>query len=69
VKETKIENLIQSKGFTDAVVMIDEDSITASVAGNNGALSATDVAKIADIIVGETDADLTKVKINDANAN
>lgn len=69
VKETKIENLIQSKGFTDAVVMIEEDSITASVAGKNGALTATDVAKIADIIVNETGADLTGIKINDANAS
>ncbi|MDO5548038.1 MAG: SpoIIIAH-like family protein [Eubacteriales bacterium] len=69
VKETKIENLIQSKGFTDAVVMIEDDSITASVAGKNGALTATDVAKIADIIVNETGADLTGIKINDANAS
>ena len=67
VKETKIENLIVGKGFSDAVVMIEDGSITASVAGSNGALTETDVAKIADIIVGETGADLTTIRINDAN--
>lgn len=67
VKETKIENLIVGKGFSDAVVMMEEGSVTASVAGPNGALTETDVAKIADIIVGETGADLTTIRINDAN--
>lgn len=67
VKETKIENLIVGKGFSDAVVMMEEGSVTASVAGSNGALTETDVAKIADIIVGETGADLTTIRINDAN--
>lgn len=67
VKETKIENLIVGKGFSDAVVMIEDGSITVSVAGSDGALTETDVAKIADIIVGETGADLTTIKISDAN--
>ena len=67
VKETKIENLIVGKGFSDAVVMMEEGSVTASVAGSNGALTETDVAQIADIIVGETGADLTTIRINDAN--
>ena len=67
VKETKIENLIVGKGFSEAVVMMEEGSVTASVAGSNGALTETDVAKIADIIVGETGADLTTIRINDAN--
>ena len=47
--------------------MMEEGSVTASVAGSNGALTETDVAKIADIIVGETGADLTTIRINDAN--
>ena len=67
VKETKIENLIVGKGFSDAVVMIEDGSIAASVAGSNGTLTETDVAKIADIIVGETGADLTTIRISDAN--
>lgn len=67
VKETKIESLIVGKGFTDAVVMIEDDAITASVAKSNGALNETDAAKIADIIVGETGADLTTIRISDAN--
>lgn len=67
VKETKIESLIVGKGFTDAVVMIEDDAITASVAKSGGALNETDAAKIADIIVGETGADLTTIRISDAN--
>ena len=67
VKETKIESLIVGKGFADAVVMIEDDAITASVAKSDGALNETDAAKIADIIVGETGADLTTIRISDAN--
>ncbi len=66
MKESKIEGEIRNKGYRDAVVYIAEDSVTASVSGPRGKLNATDVAKIADIIVTETGADLSIVKISDA---
>lgn len=68
VKESKIEGLIQSKGYQDAVVYIEDGEIRASVAAEKGDLTETDVAKIADIIVSETDSDLSAVKISDINA-
>lgn len=66
VKESKIESRIQGKGYEDAVVSIEDGSISAMVAGKNGKLTETDVAKIADIIVTETGADLSTIKISDA---
>ena len=65
VKESKIESRIQGKGYSDAVVMIEDGSISATVASKEGKLSETDVAKIADIIVAETGADLSTIKISD----
>lgn len=64
IKESKIEGKIQSKGFSDAVVYIEDDSISASVAPSGSELTETDVAKIADIIVAETGADLSIIKIS-----
>ncbi len=67
VLESKIESRIQGKGFSDAVVTIEDGSVSATVAGKNGKLTETDVAKVADIIVAETGVELSTIKINDAN--
>ena len=66
VKESKIESLIQSKGYTNAVVYIEDGAIHACVMSEGGKLSDTDAAKIADIIVSETGADLSSITISDA---
>ncbi|MGN1014875.1 MAG: SpoIIIAH-like family protein [Butyricicoccus sp.] len=66
VKESKIESLIQNKGYTDAVVYIEDGTIHACVKSEGGKLSETDAAKIADIIVSETGADLSSITISDA---
>lgn len=46
------------------MVYIEDDSISASVAPSGSELTETDVAKIADIIVAETGADLSIIKIS-----
>ncbi len=66
VKESKIESMIQGKGYTDAVVYIEDGAISATVASEKGKLTETDAAKIADIIVSETGAELSSIKISDA---
>lgn len=54
VKESELESLIASKGFTDCVVYLSEDGVSVTVAAEEG-LSSVSVAKITDIILSETD--------------
>lgn len=51
-KEKVIENLIENKGFTDALVLITDSSVNVTV--NKQDLTQTDVAKICDIVMRET---------------
>lgn len=51
-KEKVIENLIENKGFSDALVLITDSSVNVTV--NKQELTQTDVAKICDIVMRET---------------
>lgn len=51
-KEKVIENLIENKGFSDALVLMTDSSVNITV--NKQDLSQTDVAKICDIVMRET---------------
>lgn len=55
------ENLIRLKGFEEAIVLVNENSINVIVASDN--LSATQVAQIQSIIVNEFSVDIEKVHI------
>lgn len=64
-KEAELENLIRAKGFIDCVVYLSENGVTVTVASEEELTSAS-VAKITDIILGETDYkanQLTVVKV------
>lgn len=52
VAEGNIENLIKAKGFSDAVVFINDKNITVTV--QTKGLTAPETAKIKDIIIEET---------------
>lgn len=54
LKEAELENLINSKGFTDCVVYISDDGITVTTALEGG-LSPASVAKVTDVVLNETD--------------
>ena len=60
--EAQIENLVTAKGYKDCVAFMSGDSISVVVDGN-GALSATDVAKITDIVINETGYGAKQIKI------
>lgn len=59
--ELKIEGLIKSKGFEDAIVFLSEDDIKVVVSTSE--LNEQDMVKILDIIKSETDYDTNNIKI------
>ena len=63
MKEAQIENLVTAKGYTDCVAFMGEDSISVVVSSDTGELTAEDVAKITDIVVGETKFSAGDVKV------
>lgn len=66
VAESQIESLVTAKGYTDCVAFMGEDSISVVVSAPEG-LNATDVARIKDIVIQETDYTAQQIKIMEAN--
>lgn len=63
VAEAQIENLITAKGYADCVAFMSGESISVVVAGGEEPLTASDVAKITDIIISETGYGADQIKI------
>ncbi len=61
--ETQIENLVTAKGYADCVAFMGEESVSIVVSTEDGALSASDVAKISDITMTETGYSPEQIKI------
>lgn len=66
VKEERIESQIKAKGYTDAVVYITTETISVVVSAPENGLQASDAAAISDIIVSETGADPSMIRISEA---
>lgn len=66
VKEERIESQIKAKGYTDAVVYITTETISVVVSPPENGLQASDAAAISDIIVSETGADPSMIRISEA---
>lgn len=65
--EAKIEGLVVAKGFADCVTYINESTINVVVAPLSQGLTATDVVKIKDIVVGETSFAPGDIRIMEAS--
>ena len=63
LQESKIESLITAKGYEDCVAFIGDNSVSVVVRTKDGELKGEDVAKITDIVVGETDCSAGDVKV------
>ena len=63
LQESKIESLVTAKGYSDCVAFIGDNSVSVVVKAKNNALKASDVAKITDIVVGETKFSAGDVKV------
>jgi len=63
LQEAELENLIMAKGFSECVVYISDGGISVTVPADQEGLSAASVAKITDIVTGNTDFSADKLKI------
>ena len=54
VAESQIESLVTAKGYADCVVFMGAESVSVVVAPPEGGLTATDAARIKDIVISET---------------
>ena len=63
LKEAQIENLVTAKGYADCVAFMSGESISVVVASGETALTASDVAKITDIVINETGYNANQIKI------
>lgn len=61
--ETKLENTLIAKDFSDCVVYMSEDSITVAVPAPSEGLSAAAVARITETVTSETDYSATQLKV------
>lgn len=66
LQESEIENLVTAKGYSDCVAFIGDSSVSVVVAPASGSLEAADIARITDIVCGETEFTATNVKVIEA---
>lgn len=67
VAESQIENLVTAKGYADCVVFMGSDSCSVVVDAGEDGLDTTDVAKIKDIVINETQYTAGQIKIMEAD--
>ena len=63
MQEAQIENLLLAKDFDDCVVYLSADGVTVAVPAPPEGLSAAAVARITDVITGETDYTAAQLRI------
>ena len=61
--EAQIESLVIAKGYADCVAYIGEDGISVAVATPEDGLQKEDVAVISDIVVSQSDYDMTQIHV------
>ena len=66
VSEAQIENLVIAKGYTDCIAFISEGGVSVVVSATEGGLQDSDVAKIAEIVTGETGVPMSQISIIEA---
>ncbi len=67
VAESQVENLVTAKGYADCVVFMGSDSCSVVVDAGEDGLDATDVARIKDIVINETQYTAGQIKIMEAD--
>ena len=66
VSEAQIENLITAKGYSDCVAFIGDNSVSVVVSAVSGGLTDADIAKITEIVTGETGYTASQITIIEA---
>ncbi len=65
--ESRIENLVVAKGYSQCVVFINDNGVNVIVERPANGLTETDVAKIKDIVIDEASAQADQIKIIETN--
>ncbi len=68
VSESRIESLVIAKGFADCVAIIDGKTVSVVVSTPGEGLIGSDVAKIKDIVIAETQVSADQIRIIEADA-
>ena len=63
LSEAQIESLVIAKGYADCVAYMTPEGISIAVAAPEGGLKEADVAVIADIVMSQSDYDLTTIRV------
>ena len=63
LSEAQIESLIIAKGYADCVAYMNEDGISVAVAAPEGGLVQSDVAVITDVVLTQSDYDITDIHV------
>lgn len=66
VSEAQIENLVIAKGYADCVTFISEGGVSVVVSATENGLQDADVARITEIVTGETGVPASQIKIIEA---
>lgn len=61
--ESEIESLVIAKGYRDCVAYISDDGISLAVASPENGLSESDVSLLADIVLSQTDYNLSDIRV------
>ncbi len=61
--EAQIESLVIAKGYADCVAYMTEEGISIAVASPEGGIKQSDVALIADIVISQTDFELSDIRV------
>ena len=61
--EAQIESLIIAKGYADCVAYMSEEGISVAVAAPEGGLQQDDVAVITDIVMSQSDYDVSVIRV------
>ena len=65
-KEATIENLVMAKGYSNCVAFVGKDSASVVLDSGKEELEKTDIAKVTDIVMKETNLTADKIKIMQA---
>ena len=63
LSEAQIESLIIAKGYADCVAYMTNEGISVAVASPEGGLQEADVAVIADIVMTQSDYDMSSIRV------
>lgn len=66
VTESRIESLVIAKGYQDCVAFINDGGVNVIVAKTETGLESADVARIRDIVLGETGAAADSIRVIEA---